>query len=261
MSTTKAFVFPLDPAAASSTKQGVNPTELWAKTPQGEKPAPVATVRTFYDTPSGSGGVVALSSLGELYAKGNTKENAKRELVRKAVGAAVKQVKELEGVKEVGVDVAGDAHAAAVAAHLAQYKFTLKTSPNPSPFSTVKPAKDEKKLAFKPLEVSAEAKKAWETGVVYAESQNLARTLMELPANMITPTAFTERVKTEFASIPNVEILVRDEKWAEKKGMKHLLVPQIRGGDDGHIPGVEESYSALLHCASADMLSFWTALR
>lgn len=42
---------------------------------------------------------------------------------------------------------------------------------------------------------------------------------MEYPANMMTPTIFTERVKKEFEGVANVEIIVRDEAWAEEKGM------------------------------------------
>jgi len=40
--------------------------------------------------------------------------------------------------------------------------------------------------------------------------------LMELPANIMTPTAFCERVKAEFAGVENVEIVIRDTKWAEE---------------------------------------------
>jgi aminopeptidase len=46
---------------------------------------------------------------------------------------------------------------------------------------------------------------------------------MELPANIITPTAFTERVIAEFSGVANVEIIVRDEAWAAEKGMRTFL--------------------------------------
>jgi len=68
-----------------------------------------------------------------------------------------------------------------------------------------------------------QSSKEWDTGVKYAEAQNWARTLMELPANIVTPTAFCDRVKTAFEGIPNVEIIVRDEAWAEEKGMRTFL--------------------------------------
>jgi len=40
---------------------------------------------------------------------------------------------------------------------------------------------------------------------------------------MITPTTFCERVKAEFANIPNTQITVRDEEWAAEKGMRTFL--------------------------------------
>lgn len=94
----------------------------------------------------------------------------------------------------------------AVAAHLAKYKFTLKTDPPSSfrPGATDAPAEN---LSFEPLEPS----KDWDEGRLYAEAQNFARTLQELPANMMTPTAFCERVQAEFANIPGVTVVVRDE--------------------------------------------------
>jgi len=60
----------------------------------------------------------------------------------------------------------------AVAAHLALYKFTLKTSP-PSAFNPNLTEPIPEKLSFTPLQASKE----WDRGVIYAESQNLARTV------------------------------------------------------------------------------------
>jgi hypothetical protein len=59
-----------------------------------------------------------------------------------------------------------------VAAHLAKYRFTLKTSP-PSPYKPGDENAVPQELSFQPLEDSRE----WETGVIYAEAQNLARTV------------------------------------------------------------------------------------
>jgi hypothetical protein len=60
----------------------------------------------------------------------------------------------------------------AVATHLAKYKFTLKTSP-PSPYKPGDEHSAPQELSFQPLQDSRE----WETGVIYAEAQNLARTV------------------------------------------------------------------------------------
>ncbi|KAI0283682.1 leucine aminopeptidase [Russula aff. rugulosa BPL654] len=221
---TKVFVLPIDPTSlpGSATVPSVDPVELWNTTLKGSKPPKVGTTRIFYNTPRADQGNInatAVVSLGEGFDKKTG--DARRELVRKAVGSGVKQVKELgDGTKDIVIDASTDAHAAAVAAHLAKYKFTLKTSP-PSPYKPGEEANVPQEISFQPIQGSGS--KEWEAGVIYAEAQNLARTLAELPANMLTPTAFTERVKSEFANVPNTQIIVRDEEWAAEKGMRTFL--------------------------------------
>ncbi|KAF9449971.1 leucine aminopeptidase [Macrolepiota fuliginosa MF-IS2] len=209
-----ALILPFDPSGAPATVAGVDAQNLWKATPSGDKPPKVGTTRTFFNTPQDK--VTTISSLGDKFSL--KKGDEKRELVRKSVGAGVKELKGFDGVKEVSVDASADPHAAAVAAHLALYKFSLKTSP-PSRFNPNLQEPIPEKIAFTPLDKS----KAWDTGVIYAEAQNLARTLMELPANMMTPTIFTERIKKEFEGIPNVEIFVRDEAWAQERNMNTFL--------------------------------------
>ena len=63
----------------------------------------------------------------------------------------------------------------AVAAHLALYKFTLKTSP-PSAFS---PELTESLPVSIKFDSSSESGD-WDTGVVYAKAQNLARTVSQM---------------------------------------------------------------------------------
>ncbi|RXW19728.1 hypothetical protein EST38_g6122 [Candolleomyces aberdarensis] len=209
-----ALIVPYDPQATGQSVAGVNPAQLWSLTPSGDKAPKAGTTRTFYNTPESK--TTTISSIGEGFA--NKSAEVKRELVRKSVGSAVKELKAYEGVKEAVVDASLDPHAAAVAAHLALYKFTLKTSPT-SPFDPRLTEPIPEKIAFSPIEASKE----WDRGVVYAQAQNLARTLMEYPANLMTPTIFTERVKKEFEGVANVEIIVHDEAWAEEKGMNTFL--------------------------------------
>ncbi|CCM06358.1 uncharacterized protein FIBRA_08615 [Fibroporia radiculosa] len=215
------YLLPLDPQAPAANGQAladVDTARLWSAAPRAEKPAKAGTTHLFYATPTAED-VTALASLGGCFA--STAGDERRELVRKAVGSAVKQVSALgEGVhgQTVHVDASADPHAAAVAAHLALYEFTLKTDP-PSPFNPrlTQPLPD--KLAFEPLAQS----EAWNAGVVYAMSQNLARTLSEMPGNMMTPTIFAERIKSEFAGIPNVNVIVRDAAWAAEQNMNTFL--------------------------------------
>lgn len=174
----KAFVLPHSAPAV----EDINPSELWttATDPNATKPPTTGTTRIFYNTPKGN--ITVISAL-DSPSKGT--EQAKRESVRKCIGSAVKAVTGLgiNSLKQVVVDGREDPHAAAVAAHLAAYKFTLKTSP-PSPFNP-----NGAEGAPEPIKItSLEKNEDWERGVLYAECQNFARTLTALPANMITPT-------------------------------------------------------------------------
>ncbi|KAI0641263.1 cytosol aminopeptidase family, catalytic domain-containing protein [Trametes meyenii] len=213
------YVLPVDPTAPStSAASTVDAAKLWKSAPNGAKPASAGTTHLFYGTPN-DGTVSALSSLGDKFS--HKQGDARREVVRKTVASAVKKIRGLgEGVQgsSVAVDASLDPHAAAVAAHLAAYKFTLKTDTT-SPFDPRLSAPLPEKLNLAPIK----SDKDWDVGTVYAKAQNFARTLMELPANIVTPTAFTERIKTEFAGIPNVEVIVRDTEWAAKKGMNTFL--------------------------------------
>lgn len=49
--------------------------------------------------------------------------------------------------------------------------------------------------------------KEWRKGTILAEGQNLSRRLMEMPANLLTPTKFAEIVKEQLAD--KCEVLVR----------------------------------------------------
>ena len=60
----------------------------------------------------------------------------------------------------------------AVAAHLALYKFTLKTDP-PSAFKPDLKQSIPEQLKFEPLTASKE----WDAGTIAAKAQNLARTV------------------------------------------------------------------------------------
>ncbi|EED85725.1 predicted protein [Postia placenta Mad-698-R] len=112
------YVFHVDPRAhPRHTSVGVDAESLWSTTPAAaaSKPAKACTTHVSYDTPSekGARNVTALTSLGDKFAEKAEKE--RREVVRKAVGSAVKQVRALgEGVhgQTVFVDASADPRAA-----------------------------------------------------------------------------------------------------------------------------------------------------
>ena len=189
---TKVFVLPIDPTSQSdlSPLTSVHPVELWNTVPTDSKTAKVGTTRFFYNTPPsqpGNTNVTVVVSLGEGFDRKTG--DAKRELVRKAIGSSIKHIKELgDGEKSVVIDASIDAHAAglpnpgfldykahsitAVATHLAKYKFTLKTSP-PSPYKPGEGQAVPQQLSFEPLQGSIK----WKIGVKYANAQNFARTV------------------------------------------------------------------------------------
>jgi aminopeptidase len=105
----KAYILPYDHQSTGPVVEGLDAANLWALTPHGEKPLKVGTTRIFYNTPSSSQ-VTAISSLGEGYASKNA--NQKRELIRKSIGNAVKDLKTHEGIKDVVVDASLDPQAA-----------------------------------------------------------------------------------------------------------------------------------------------------
>lgn len=108
MSSTSAYIVPFDHESTSEVVPGLNPAQLWATTPTGEKLPKVGTTRTFFNTPASK--VTAVSSLGEGFVKKSV--DAKRELLRRSVGGAVKELKVIDGLKNVTIDASIDPQAA-----------------------------------------------------------------------------------------------------------------------------------------------------
>ena len=107
----KAYVVPLDPKnPGQNAAPNVDPATLWGILPPTKKPARVGTSHLFYGA-NGGRDVAALVSLGDAFEA--KKGDARREVVRKAVGGGVKSIKTLgEGISEVLIDASTDPHAA-----------------------------------------------------------------------------------------------------------------------------------------------------
>ena len=108
-----AFIAPVDPKNSSAhVLSGLDVVKLWSTAPSGEKTPKVGVTRVFFNTPDGpDNNLTALSSLGDGFAE--KQGDARREIVRKAIGSAVKEVKKLgESVKQAVVDGSLDPHAA-----------------------------------------------------------------------------------------------------------------------------------------------------
>lgn len=162
--------------------------------------------------------LTSIVSIGDASSWGKMPSTARRETVRKAAGSAVGRIRDVaisSGVRKIrleDVDDVMDVHAAAVGAKLGLHSFSLKTDKNANPGKDMTVSfSNERKM------------EEWNRGTLYAEAQILARELTELPANMLTPTLFCERIKKESEGLNNIELIVRDEAWARDHGMQSFL--------------------------------------
>ncbi|XP_064007438.1 cytosol aminopeptidase [Pogoniulus pusillus] len=165
--------------------------------------------RMFYglhqDFPS-----VVVVGLGKKNAGVNDKENWNegKENIRAAVAVGCRQIQDLE-IPCVEVDPCGDAQAAAEGAVLGLHEYNeLKQKKKP--------------VVTAQLHGSAESE-AWHKGVIYAEGQNLARYLMEAPANYVTPIKFAEHIEQKLRSFSNVKVHIRPESWIVTQQMGAFL--------------------------------------
>ncbi|XP_047736791.1 cytosol aminopeptidase [Hyalella azteca] len=129
------------------------------------------------------------------------------EAIRTAVAAGYRSLSEV-GVSSVIVDACGDAEAAAEGAVLASFLYqTFKTEKKDRPDIVPHTETD---------------RDAWKRGVALAEAQNLARELMETPANHLTPTIFAQRAKDVLEPL-GVSVTPHDATWAQERRMGAFL--------------------------------------
>jgi hypothetical protein len=113
-----------------------------------------------------------------------------------------------------------------VAAHLAKYKFTLKTSA-PSPYKPGNEKTVPQELSFQPIQSSKE----WETGVVYADAQNLARTV---------PIVFMAR-RVDSLTVVSITACGASCEHADTDSMRIGLVTQVHTTDFSSVGVLGES--------------------
>ncbi|XP_054855292.1 cytosol aminopeptidase isoform X2 [Eublepharis macularius] len=154
---------------------------------------------------------VVVVGLGKKGAGVNEQENwnEDKENIRAAVAAGCRQVQDLE-FPYVEVDPCGDPQAAAEGAILGLYEYDE--------------FKQKKKPAIEVQLHGSDGVEAWQKGLSYAQGQNLARTLMEGPANHITPTRFAAVIEEKLRSASsNVTVHIRDRAWIEAQEMRSFL--------------------------------------
>uniref|UniRef100_A0A803T9R6 Cytosol aminopeptidase n=1 Tax=Anolis carolinensis TaxID=28377 RepID=A0A803T9R6_ANOCA len=162
---------------------------------------------------------IVVVGLGKKAAGVNPYENwdEDKENIRAAIAAGCRQIQDLE-VPSVEVDPCGDAQAAAEGALLGLFEY------------------DELKQKKKPpVDVQlhgSDGTEAWKKGLIYAKGQNLARYLMEAPANHMTPTRFATIVEEKLKSCSNkVTVHIRNKSWIEAQEMGSFL-SVAKGSDE-----------------------------
>lgn len=92
----------------------------------------------------------------------------------------------------------------------------------------------------------------WNKGITVAEAQNFCRTLMDTPANLMTPTIFCETVTEKFAGLSNVKLDVHDVEWARKEKMGLFL--SVTSGSSEPAKFLEITYTGNSN-ASQDLIA------
>jgi len=158
---------------------------------------------------------VAVTGLGKKLAGVDAQEqyHQGREDVRSAVAVATLALRDV-GVRKVFVDPCGFADAAAEGAILSLFNYDELKSQD-----SRKPKLDLNLFG----EGEGANQKDWERGVIMAEGQNVARRLMEMPANLLNPTRFAELAVEYTKNCSNIKVIAHDQKWAEEKKMFSFL--------------------------------------
>lgn len=157
--------------------------------------------------------VIAVSDIGDTQKWDSLDEiNGIKENVRNAASSAAKQLQALK-VDEIHLeDFDNNADSAAEGAILGSFRF--------------QPYKEESKRTKIPVIAPAagiQDLQGWKRGETFAQAQNFCKSLMEAPANLMTPTIFTETVEKKFLGLSNVNIQAHDEEWARNEKMNLFL--------------------------------------
>ncbi|XP_074601189.1 cytosol aminopeptidase-like [Brevipalpus obovatus] len=160
--------------------------------------------------------IISLVGIGPMEAGVNPVEqlDEKKENIRLAVADGLKSIRglDIESITEIDVDDMGDPQSVAEALYLADFRF-----------DELKNEKSRRKpIKFNLLNGDSASQAAWERGRLLAEGQNMARRFADMPANLMTPTIFTDEV-TKFAANTGVKVTVRDKEWMEQMKMGSFL--------------------------------------
>ncbi|GFY67644.1 cytosol aminopeptidase [Trichonephila inaurata madagascariensis] len=160
---------------------------------------------------------ISVVDLGTKEIKDNPLEGIeeKSERVRCAIADGVKALRSCSDFEEIYLDPCDKPQCAAIGANLATFVYDALKDQSSCRLKSQYRLYQYDKI---PKEYITE----FEKGVLLAESQNFSRTLMDTPANHMTPTIFVKTVKEKFKDT-GVKLEVREKEWIESKKMGSFL--------------------------------------
>jgi len=135
------------------------------------------------------------------------------------------------GAKNIQIEELGSFVAVSEGVFLGTYEFDAFKSGQRKKIHQVDP--------LCPSNVLAKSSSSLGVGMIHAMAQNWARTLAELPPNVLTPSVFADKVREEFGNKENLVVKVQDETWIRSMGMNALLA--VSSGLHG-FPFFEDTY-------------------
>lgn len=199
-----------EPAILTASAQHYNEKyggRLWQMLQMSPIPK-LGEYRIFYDLDP-IYAFVAVAGLGSECLSYNVNErlDETREAIRIAAGAGATALKKLRPQK-IDVESFGNAEAAAEGAALALWEF--------NEYKTIAFGKSRAKTTIQ-LYDDCDFE-GFNIGEIKAESQNLARFLQEMPANILTPTAFA-KIAVELLCELDINVEVKTKGWAANHEM------------------------------------------
>ncbi|XP_012288936.1 cytosol aminopeptidase isoform X2 [Orussus abietinus] len=170
-----------------------------------------ADTRIFWGLDDADYAAVAVVGLGKHNLGVNDLEEVHegKENIRTAAAAGCRALDSVE-IKKIDLEPLGDAEAAAEGAGLGLWFF--------QEFK-----RKEKQKVLPEVSLYGDiGEQQWKIGMIKAEAQNWARKLADTPANLMTPTIFSEQVSSVLSAL-GVQVQVHDKAWAEQKGMGSFL--------------------------------------
>ncbi|XP_076300931.1 cytosol aminopeptidase-like [Lasioglossum baleicum] len=172
---------------------------------------PKGSVRVFWGLDEKEYVGVAVVGLGKKNLGVNQLEELHegKESIRTAAAAGCHAL-DVVDIKDIKLETLGDAEAAAEGATLSTWFYQgMKNK--------------EKQAAFPKVSLyGQEGEEQWRIGNIKAQAQNWARQLSDTPANLMTPTIFSEEVCSTLSKL-GITVTVRDRSWAEQKKMGSFL--------------------------------------